>query len=137
MSLAPAADNPPEVTPTHPEGQDVRRQTSHPHRGRRAGSSGRAQDRTRIETKVSVEFINRLVSEVTKGFRGDVGVVPRQFLRQFVTQLDLVDENDDYDPMTEYGFVPLELSAEEQYAITGSPKLIDDDDSLAVAEDTW
>lgn len=96
-----------------------------------------AQDRAKIESKVSVEFIDRLVSEVTKGFKGDVGVVPRQFLRQFVTQLDLVDENDDYDPMTEYGFVPLELSAEEQYAITGSPKLIDDDDSLAVAEDTW
>ncbi len=96
-----------------------------------------AQDRDKIESKVSVEFIDRLVSEVTKGFKGDVGVVPRQFLRQFVTQLDLVDENDDYDPMTEYGFVPLELSAEEQYAITGSPKLIDDDDSLAVAEDTW
>lgn len=96
-----------------------------------------AQDRAKIESKVSVEFIDRLVSEVTKGFKGDVGVVPRQFLRQFVTQLDLVDENDDYDPMTEYGFVPLELSAEEQYAITGSPKLIDDDDSLAVTEDTW
>ena len=96
-----------------------------------------AQDRAKIESKVSVEFIDRLVSEVTKGFKGDVGVVPRQFLRQFVTQLDLVDENDDYDPMTEYGFVPLELSAEEQYAITGSPKLIDDDDSLAVSEDTW
>lgn len=96
-----------------------------------------AQDRTKIESKVSVEFIDRLVAEVTKGFKGDVGVVPRQFLRQFVTQLDLVDENDDYDPMTEYGFEPQELTAEEQYAITGSPKLIDDDDSLAVAEDTW
>lgn len=96
-----------------------------------------AQDRTKIESKVSVEFIDRLVVEVTKGFKGDVGVVPRQFLRQFVTQLDLVDENDDYDPMTEYGFEPQELTAEEQYAITGSPKLIDDDDSLAVAEDTW
>ena len=96
-----------------------------------------ALDRTRIELKVSVEFIDRLVAEVTKGFKGNVGVVPRQFLRQFVTQLDLVDENDDYDPMTEYGFEPQELTAEEQYAITGSPKLIDDDDSLAVAEDTW
>jgi hypothetical protein len=96
-----------------------------------------AQDRSKIESKVSVEFIDRLVAEVTKGFKGDVGVVPRQFLRQFVTQLDLVDENDDYDPMTEYGFEPQELTAEEQYAITGSPKLIDDDDSLAVAEDTW
>jgi hypothetical protein len=96
-----------------------------------------ALDRTRIELKVSVEFIDRLVAEVTKGFKGNVGVVPRQFLRQFVTQLDLVDENDDYDPMTEYGFEPQELTAEEQYVITGSPKLIDDDDSLAVAEDTW
>jgi hypothetical protein len=96
-----------------------------------------ARDRTNIESKVSVEFIDRLVAEVTKGFKGDVGVVPRQFLRQFVTQLDLVDENDDYDPMTEYGFDPQELTAEEQYVITGSPKLIDDDDSLAVAEDTW
>jgi hypothetical protein len=96
-----------------------------------------AQDRSKIESKVSVEFIDRLVAEVTKGFKGDVGVVPRQFLRQFVTQLDLVDENDDYDPMTEYGFEPQELTAEEQYAITGSPKLIDDDDSLAVVEDTW
>ena len=96
-----------------------------------------ARDRTNIESKVSVEFIDRLVAEVTKGFKGDVGVVPRQFLRQFVTQLDLVDENEDYDPMTEYGFEPQELTAEEQYVITGSPKLIDDDDSLAVAEDTW
>jgi len=96
-----------------------------------------ARDRTNIESKVSVEFIDRLVAEVTKGFKGDVGVVPRQFLRQFVTQLDLVDENDDYDPMKEYGFEPQELTAEEQYVITGSPKLIDDDDSLAVAEDTW
>ena len=96
-----------------------------------------ARDRTNIESKVSVEFIDRLVAEVTKGFKGDVGVVPRQFLRQFVTQLDLVDENDDYDPMKEYGFDPQELTAEEQYVITGSPKLIDDDDSLAVAEDTW
>ena len=96
-----------------------------------------ARDRTNIELKVSVEFIDRLVVEVTKGFKGDVGVVPRQFLRQFVTQLDLVDENDDYDPMKEYGFEPQELTAEEQYVISGSPKLIDDDDSLAVAEDTW
>jgi hypothetical protein len=96
-----------------------------------------ARDRTNIELKVSVEFIDRLVAEVTKGFKGDVGVVPRQFLRQFVTQLDLVDENDDYDPMKEYGFEPQELTAEEQYVISGSPKLIDDDDSLAVAEDTW
>ncbi|MFN3151819.1 BREX system ATP-binding protein BrxD [Bremerella sp.] len=96
-----------------------------------------AQDRGAIESKVSVEFIDRLVAEVTKGFRGDVGVVPRQFLRQFVTQLDLVDENDDYDPMTEYGFEPQELSAEEQLAMSGSNLEMDEDDAPAVAEDIW
>ena len=36
---------------------------------------------------------------MTAGFKGDVGVVPRQFLREFVTQMDLVDEHADYDPM--------------------------------------
>ena len=46
-----------------------------------------------VAQKVSTEFVARLVDEVTTGFRGDVGVVPRQFLREFVTQFDLVDEN--------------------------------------------
>ena len=83
----------------------------YPDRGPRRASS----------QKVSTEFIDRLVDEVTTGFKGDVGVVPRQFLREFVTQLDLVDEHDDYDPMTEYGFTPTELSAEEQHVLTGAP----------------
>lgn len=96
-----------------------------------------AQDRSAIESKVSVEFIDRLVADVTTGFRGDVGVVPRQFLRQFVTQLDLVDENDDYDPMTEFGFEPLELSAEEQLAMSGGAPELDRDDDPAVHEDVW
>lgn len=95
-------------------------------------------DQSRIDTKVSTEFIDRLVNEVTKGFKGDVGVVPRQFLRQFVTQLDLVDENEDYDPMTEYGFEPEELSSEEEYAISGTSLAADDDDGEPlVAENIW
>lgn len=90
-----------------------------------------------IEKRVSDSFIDRLVADVTTGFKGDVGVVPRQFLRQFVNQLDLVDENTDYDPMKEYGFVPQELTPEEQHAITGAPPLSDADDTPAVAEDIW
>ena len=61
-------------------------------------SSIPARDRARLDERVSLDFIDRLVAEVTKGFKGDVGVVPRQFLREFVTQMDLVEENDDYDP---------------------------------------
>ena len=78
-------------------------------------------DRGRLDDKVSTEFINRLVAAVTEGFRGDVGVVPRQFLREFVTQMDLVEEHPDYDPMTEYGFAPAQLSPEEQHVMSGAP----------------
>jgi hypothetical protein len=97
-----------------------------------------AADRARLEQEVSAEFIDRLVAQVTAGFRGDVGVVPRQFLREFVTQMDLVEEHDDYTPMSEYGFTPAELSAEEQHALTGAPLVSgDDDDAPVPQEDVW
>ena len=76
-------------------------------------------NRSRIDQRVSTEFIGRLVTEVTAGFKGDVGVVPRQFLREFVTQMDLVVEHPDYDPMSEYGFKLRALSLEEQHALEG------------------
>jgi hypothetical protein len=96
-------------------------------------------DRGRLDRKVSTEFIDRLVAEVTAGFKGDVGVVPRQFLREFVTQMDLVEEHSDYEPMTEYGFTPAELSAEEQHVLTGAPLVAPDDDgdALVPQEDVW
>jgi hypothetical protein len=70
----------------------------------------------------------RLVAEVTAGFKGDVGVVPRQFLREFVNQLDLVDDDADYEPMREYGFKPAELKPEEELAIKGQPFTPEDGD---------
>ena len=95
-------------------------------------------DRGNLEAKVSEGFVDRLVDEVTKGFKGDVGVVPRQFLREFVTQMDLVGEHDEYDPMTEYGFQPEPMSAEEEHALgrrsLGPP---DADDDLVPHEDAW
>jgi len=96
-------------------------------------------DRGRLDRKVSTEFVNRLVAQVTAGFKGDVGVVPRQFLREFVTQMDLVEEHRDYDPMTEYGFNPADLSAEEQHVLTGAPLLALDDsgDAPVLPEDVW
>jgi len=97
-----------------------------------------ANDRSRLVSAISEKFIQRLVEEVTTGFKGDVGVVPRQFLREFVTQMDLVDERDDYDPMSKYGFEPSELSPEEQNVISGvtgsaEPK----GDELVPQEDAW
>jgi len=100
-------------------------------------------DRGRLERRVSATFIDRLVAEVTAGFKGDVGVVPRQFLREIVTQFDLVEEHPDYEPMAEYGFEAKELSAEEQHALTGAPRGGDDaddpdgDGGLVPSEDVW
>ena len=96
-------------------------------------------DRAHLEERVSTAFIDRLVADVTAGFKGDVGVVPRQFLREFVTQLDLVAEHDDYDPLKEYGFKPLELRPEEKHVISGEPlPPIDDDGAVLIpTEDAW
>ena len=98
-----------------------------------------ATDHGRLDTRISIRFVERLVAEVTQGFKGDVGVVPRQFLREFVTQMDLVDENEDYDPMTEYGFAPANMSPEEEHALGGGADLPadDDDDGLVPQEDVW
>ncbi|WP_437728182.1 BREX system ATP-binding protein BrxD [Sorangium sp. So ce861] len=48
-----------------------------------------------VAQKVTPERIEALVDEVSRGFRGDVGVVPRQFLRRLVNLFDTVAENPD------------------------------------------
>lgn len=80
-----------------------------------------AAERRLLEERVSAAFIRRLVEEVSSGFRGDVGVVPRQFLRRFVEVLDRVDEDPSYDPMTEHGFLPKEPNESEQRLLAGQP----------------
>ncbi|MGI5844727.1 MAG: BREX system ATP-binding protein BrxD [Candidatus Xenobium sp.] len=80
-----------------------------------------ASDRSRMDRVVTSEVVDRLVARVTEGFRGDVGVVPRQFLRQFVNLLDLVDQYPDYDPIQAEGLAPLELSEEERRLAAGEP----------------
>ena len=50
-----------------------------------------------------------------------------------------VEEHPDYDPMTEYGFSPAQLSTEEQHVLTGTSLLLENDDGadLILQEDTW
>ena len=97
-----------------------------------------ARDRSRLEAKIGPELVQRLVAEVTAGFKGDVGVVPRQFLREFVNVMDLVDETSDYDPMAAYSFTPAELRPEEKHALSGvAPPIDDAEDALVPSEDVW
>jgi len=78
-------------------------------------------DREMLEEKVSNEYISRLVEQVTEGLRGQVGVVPRQFLRELVDIFDLVDENPTFDPVLKSTFSTKELNEDERRIIDGKP----------------
>ena len=99
------------------------------------------RDRARLDARIDDGFIADLVGHVTKGFAGDVGVVPRQFLRQFVEHMDRVDERPDYDPREVTGFVqpgPEELNEVEREILSGESVAEDDDGAeLIPAEDVW
>lgn len=96
-----------------------------------------AKDRATLEERISDIFIERLVDEVTAGFKGDVGVVPRQFLRQFVDQLDLVDDDPTHDPMASYGFAAKDLTPEEERRLSERPGVSDEDEGDVPFEDVW
>ncbi len=80
-----------------------------------------AADRATLHAKVTPELIERLVEKVSGGFRGDVGVVPRQFLRQLVDLLDLAAEHPDFDPMADVGGAPKEPNDSERRLTRGDP----------------
>lgn len=108
-----------------------------------------ATDPDRLCTRVNDDFIRDLVAQVTKGFRGDVGVVPRQFLREFIDVMDRVEEFPDYQPGERYGFVvraPETLAPAERAALHGGgdandgAREVDDDegdDDVIAAEQVW
>lgn len=79
------------------------------------------QDRGRLERKVSVAVIEGLVKKMTHKFGGDVGVVPRQFLREFVTVLDLVEQEEAYDPATVADLQLGPTTPEEECVAQGRP----------------
>jgi P-loop Domain of unknown function (DUF2791) len=77
--------------------------------------------RKQLTKKVTPEFIDLLVAKVTQGFGGDVGIVPRQFLRQLVNILDLAATEPEFDPMTDGGYEFTELNSEEARIRDGLP----------------
>ncbi len=86
-----------------------------------------ARDGDRLRRLVDDEFIDSLTRSVTSGLRGDVGVIPRQFLRELVTVLDLVNENDGSDggavyiPKEAYHFPAGGLSEDDERIMSGKP----------------
>jgi hypothetical protein len=80
-----------------------------------------SSDRARFDAQVTPEHLGALADSVTQGFAGDVGVVPRQFLRQLVNIFDLVDQDDTFDISSALGFEPRDLTPEEQARRQGKP----------------
>lgn len=71
------------------------------------------------EQRVPKELIQQLVAKVTEGFNGDVGVVPRQFLRRYVDILDILADDPEQDAHALLGFQPAGLSPEEEAVLAG------------------
>ena len=95
-------------------------------------------DRRRLDTKISTTFIERLVAEVTAGFKRRRGCGSQTVSPAFVTQMDLVEEHEDYDPIRNTACQPNELNPEEQHVLTGAPLGAGDDDNGPVpVEDAW
>ncbi len=72
------------------------------------------EHRALVEQKVSPAFINGLIDETSKGLAGDVGVVPRQFLRTLVGIFDLVVEQPQFDPATHLKIELRDLNEDER-----------------------
>jgi hypothetical protein len=84
--------------------------------------------RARLEAKITSGFVGQLADEVSRGFAGDVGVVPRQFLRKFVGLLDHVDEDENFEPGAALGFEPQDLTPEEEQRREGKPTVYEPED---------
>jgi hypothetical protein len=69
---------------------------------------------TQLVNKITPDFINQLITKVTTGFGGDVGVIPRQFLRQLIDLFDLAADHPDFNPQLDQGFEIKEPNEQEQ-----------------------
>ena len=94
-----------------------------------------SKNKGRIFNLVDDSFLESLCDKVTEGLKGDVGVIPRQFLRELITVLDLVEEHDgadggnEYIPKNVYDFPSGDLSVEDQALADGQSLSAPDDDN--------
>lgn len=72
-----------------------------------------------LQQRASDGFIRQLVDKETEGYKGDMGVVPRKFLRDFVDVLDLCEQDPAYDPTVSYGFEVGDLNEVEARRLEG------------------
>ncbi len=94
-----------------------------------------------VEKKVTDEFIDGLVEQVTAGLKGHVGLVPRHFMREFIDIMDLVEQEPGFDPMKQlkHPYKARELNEAEKAVINNGGSMIAPDESgeLVAEEEVW
>lgn len=85
-----------------------------------------AGDPNVVEQQVPPERITAMVDELTKGFGGDVGVVPRQFLRRLVNLFDSIAENPDRELPAPQPTIEEQRASEGKKPYTYEPEPDDD-----------
>lgn len=86
-------------------------------------------NKNRINQAVSDEFLTRYVKEITEGFKRQIGVVPRIFIRNLINIFDLVVDNEDFDPSTE-----LKLPEASEEELKSVSKMADDSEETPYTE---
>ena len=80
-----------------------------------------SSNKARLNEKVNSSFIEKLAKKVSEGLKGNMGVVPRHFFREFVNILDQVEDNEDYNPDVIYKFPSTELIKQDQEYLNAEP----------------
>lgn len=80
-----------------------------------------SNNKARLNEKVNSIFIEKLAKKVSEGLKGNMGVVPRHFFREFVNILDQVEDNEDYNPDVIYKFPSTELIKQDQEYLNAEP----------------
>ncbi|WP_167882008.1 BREX system ATP-binding protein BrxD [Leptospira bouyouniensis] len=88
-----------------------------------------SENKNRINEVISNDFLKKFVGVYTDGFKGQLGVVPRIFIRGLINILDLVAEHEDFDPSKE-----LKLPEDAKEELARASKLADDSQESPYAE---
>ncbi len=95
-----------------------------------------------VEQKIDDAFIDGLVESVTKGLKGHRGLVPRHFMREFIDIMDLVEQQPEFNPMSQVKkpYEARELNDAEKAVIANGGSMISPDemsDELVAEEEVW
>jgi hypothetical protein len=79
------------------------------------------ESRALLEQRVPAQFVEGLIAKVSEGLAGDVGVVPRQFLRTLVGVFDMVIDDPTFVPAKQMDIKLTAMTEDEQRKANGQP----------------